>query len=92
MIRSFKSRALRRLFEDGQGKGIEQNLIPRLERRLSALDAATEAADMNVPGFGLHQLKGGRRGAWALKVSGNWRLTFTFKEGDAYDVDLEDYH
>jgi toxin HigB-1 len=92
MIRSFKSRALRRLFEDGQGKGIEQGLISRLERRLSALDAATIAADLNIPGFGFHQLKGDRLGTWAVKVSGNWRLTFTFKDGDAYDVDLEDYH
>ena len=92
MIRTFKNKKLRRLFEDDQAKGIEQGLVPRLKRRLDALDAATAAADLDLPGFDLHQLKGDRRGTWSVKVSGNWRVTFTFKDGDAYDVDLEDYH
>lgn len=92
MIRNFKNKNLRRLFEDGQAKGIEQNLIPRVTRRLDALDAATAATDLDLQGFDLHQLKGERRGTWSVKVSGNWRVTFTFRDGDAYDVDLEDYH
>lgn len=92
MIRTFKSKTLRKFFEDGQTRGIEQALVGRLERRLDALDAATAATDLDLPGFGLHQLKGERRGEWSVKVSGNWRLTFTFRDGDAYDVDLEDYH
>jgi proteic killer suppression protein len=78
--------------EDGQAKGIEQNLIPRLTRRLDNLNAAIAATDLDLPGFDLHQLKGERRGTWSVKVSGNWRVTFTFRDGDAYDVDLEDYH
>jgi proteic killer suppression protein len=92
MIRTFKNRNLKKLFEDGQAKGIEQSLISRLERRLDALDAATAPTDLDLPGFDLHQLKGERRGTWSVKVSGNWRVTFTFKDRDAYDVDLEDYH
>jgi len=47
---------------------------------------------MNLPGWKLHQLKGGRKGTWAVNVSGNWRITYRFEGGDAYDVELEDYH
>jgi toxin HigB-1 len=47
---------------------------------------------MNLPGYRWHELKGDRQGTWSVTVNGNWRLTFTFKDGDAYDVDLEDYH
>lgn len=47
---------------------------------------------MNLPGWKLHQLKGLRKGTWVVSVSGNWRITFRFEGGDAYDVDLEDYH
>jgi proteic killer suppression protein len=92
MIRDFKSRALRKLFSDGDTRSVETALIPRLLRRLDALNAAADVSDLNLPGFELHQLKGDRRGTWSIKVSGNWRVTFTFKDGEAFDVDLEDYH
>lgn len=92
MIKTFKNRNLRKFFEDGETKGIEQSLTLRLARRLDALNVATTAADLDIPGFDLHQLKGDRRGTWSVKVSGNWRLTFTFKDGHANDVELEDYH
>ncbi len=49
-------------------------------------------SDLNLPGFRLHQLKGDRRGTWAIDISGNWRLAFKFQDGDALDVNLEDYH
>jgi len=58
----------------------------------SLLDTATVIEDMNVPGFGLHQLKGKRKGVWSIKVSGNWRLTFMFEDGNVYIVNYEDYH
>jgi proteic killer suppression protein len=92
MIRNFKNKNLKRFFEDGETKGIEQSLTSRLARRLDALDAVTAATDLDLPGFDLHQLKGDRRGTWSVKVSGNWRVTFTFEDGHAHDVDLEDYH
>jgi len=59
---------------------------------LSALDQAGDVQDMNQPTFRLHPLKGDRKGVWAVAVRANWRVTFRFEGGDAYDVDLEDYH
>lgn len=59
---------------------------------LAALDTATEINDMDIPGFGLHPLKGNRQGQWAVSVSGNWRITFQFRDGNAYLLDYEDYH
>ena len=59
---------------------------------MAALDTATVIEDMDIPGFGLHALKGKLKGRWAVSVSGNWRITFTFQDGNAYLVDYEDYH
>jgi proteic killer suppression protein len=59
---------------------------------LGALNAATNPQDMNLPGLGLHELQGPRKGTWAVKVSGNWRVTFAFTAKDAEHVDYEDYH
>ena len=47
---------------------------------------------MNLPGFKLHRLKGDLKGFWSVTVRANWRVIFRFEEGDAYDVDLIDYH
>jgi proteic killer suppression protein len=71
---------------------VPAQFIPRLERMLDRLDEATQAGDMNLPGYGFHLLQGSRWGTYASSVSGNWRLTFRFSEGDATHVDLEDYH
>ena len=54
--------------------------------------AAISPEDMNLPGFRLHQLRGDLRGCWAVSVSGNWRITFRFENGEAVDVDYLDYH
>jgi proteic killer suppression protein len=56
------------------------------------LNRARTAADMNLPGYRLHRLKGNRAQTWSVSVSGNWRITFKFEGQDAFDVDLEDYH
>ena len=48
--------------------------------------------DMDVPGYRLHPLKGRARNRWSIWVSGNWRLTFEFKDGNAFVLDYEDYH
>ena len=64
----------------------------RLRMLLAALDTAQSIQDMNVPGFKLHPLKGRLKGRWAISVSGNRRLTFEFREGDAHLLDYEDYH
>lgn len=59
---------------------------------LDVLDAAKDIRDLSLPGFDLHELKGKRKGSWTIKVNKNWRITFDFAGGDAYEVDLEDYH
>ena len=63
-----------------------------IRRRLDSLDAASGPLGMNIPGWDLHELKGKRKGTWSIKVTANFRLTFKFEHGDAYAVDLEDYH
>ncbi len=59
---------------------------------LDRLDASNVVTDMNFPGSNLHQLKGKMKGLWAVKVTGNWRIVFSFKEGNAYNIDYIDYH
>ena len=92
MIQSFRHRGLKRFFESGDVSGIQPNHGKRLRMLLAALDTAHTIDDMNVPGFRLHPLKGKDRGRWSAWVDGNWRLTFVFRNGQAYVLDYEDYH
>jgi len=92
MIKSFKHKTLRRFFEDGEVGGINADHAAKLARILDRLEASTGPKDMNLPGYRLHQLKGDRKGAWAVWVSGNWRVTFQFDGPDAVNVDYCDYH
>lgn len=59
---------------------------------LIALETAQVIGDMDIPGFKLHSLNGSGRGRWSIWVSGNWRLTFEFRDGQVYLSDYEDYH
>lgn len=92
MIKSFRHKGLKRLFETGERRGVSPELVDRLRRQLDVLNRARSTADMNLPGYRLHRLKGNRAGTWSVTVSGNWRVTFTFEGEDAFHVDLEDYH
>lgn len=92
MIESFTHKGLRRFFETGSIAGIQTVHAKRLRMQLAALDTARIIEDMNVPGFALHPLKGEQRGRWSISVNGNWRLTFEFRDGNAYVLDYEDYH
>ena len=92
MIRTFKSKALRALFEDGQTRGVPADQVNRIENRLATLDASRAPDDMNVAGYGFHRLTGDLKGFFAVKVTGNWRIIFRFEAGDALDVDYLDYH
>lgn len=92
MIRKFKHKGLKKLFEEDIRKGINSDHVDKLIDILDTLHAAAEVQDMNFPGSGLHPLQGNRKGDWAVEVSGNWRVTFKFKDGDAFDVNYEDYH
>jgi proteic killer suppression protein len=92
MIRRFRHKGLERFFRDGDTSGINAQFAAKLRRQLTQLNASSGPAGMNLPGYKLHQLKGDRRGSWAVWVSGNWRLVFVFDGADASDVDLVDYH
>ena len=92
MIKSFRHKGLQLLFEEDEGRKVKADQVNRLRLILSALNVATAAEDMNQPTFRLHPLKGSRKGVWAVTVRANWRVTFWFEQGNAYDVDLEDYH
>lgn len=92
MIRSFRSRALRRLAERGDASKLSVPNIRRVETIMARLDAAQMPEDMNLPGYRFHGLKGKDKGRYAVDASGNWRITFAWDGRNAIDVDLEDYH
>lgn len=92
MIQKFKHKGLKRLFESGSSVGINPQHVTRLRQILALLETAEILDDMDLPGLNLHELKGKRKGTWAVKVSGNWRVTFNLQKGDAFDVNYEDYH
>ena len=92
MIRSFKHKGLERFFVKGSTSGIQSVHGKRLRLILGRLHAATTPQDMNLPGLFFHQLSGKYRGRHAVRVSGNWRVTFKFDGPEAIDVDYEDYH
>jgi proteic killer suppression protein len=92
MIRSNRHKGLQLFAETGSKAGIQPAHVKRLRNLLTALDVASKAADLNAPGYGLHPLHGNVEGHWAVRVSGNWRLTFAFTGEDAILVDYQDYH
>lgn len=92
MIKKFRHKGLEKIFVTGSAAGIQAKHKERLALILSRLDDAEEVEDVNFPGSGLHALKGDRKGLWAVKVSGNWRLVFSMEKGQVYDVDYLDYH
>jgi len=92
MVKSFKHKGLQKFYESGSAVGIQSKHKQRLRMILAALDSAHEIDDMNVPGFKLNPLKGKLKGVWSVSVSGNWRITFEFENGNAHLVNYEDYH
>jgi len=92
VIKSFRHKGLKRLYETGSVSGVQTVHGNRLRMLLIALDTAQEIGDMDIPGFRLHPLKGKLKGRWAVSVTSNWRVTFEFREGHAYILDYEDYH
>ncbi len=92
MIKSFKHKKLEAFYMDGIVKGIHPEHAARLGRILDALESSSDVRNMASPGSGLHKLEPKRENRWAVKVSGNWRVTFVFRDGDAFEVDYVDYH
>ncbi len=92
MVKTWKHKRLKTFFETGNRKGIDAKHADRIRRILDALDAASAIVELNLPTFALHELGGNRKGTWAITVVKNWRITFKFIAGYAYDVNYEDYH
>jgi len=92
MIRSFRSKALKRYAQSGDRSKLSVANLRRLDAILERMDGAVVAEDMNIPGWRFHALKGKLAGRYAVDASGNWRVTFGWDGADVVDVDLEDYH
>ncbi|WP_208952510.1 type II toxin-antitoxin system RelE/ParE family toxin [Rahnella sp. ChDrAdgB13] len=92
MIKSFKHKGLKQLFEKGITSGVMAQDAERINDRLQAIDIANEIGELNRQIYKLHPLKGDREGYWSITVRANWRITFQFINGDAYILNYEDYH
>jgi proteic killer suppression protein len=92
MIKSFRNKALKELFESGTTAGINEKYHQRVRVRLDTIHSASNVKALDIPGWSFHPLKKEQAGRYAIAVSGPWRLTFEFKDGDAYRVDFEQYH
>ena len=92
MIKSFQHKGLEEFWTKGSKKGIPTKQADKIDERLTVIDAAEKIEEINLPGYNLHELSGNRKGTWSVKVTGNYRITFEFTNGDAYVLDYEDYH
>lgn len=92
MIKTFQHKGLEEFFWTGSKAGIQPAHANRLRLQLGMLDTAKRPEDMGLPGWKLHPLTGDLKGHRSVKVNGNWRMTFTFDNGDAILVDYQDYH
>lgn len=92
MIKSFRHKGLKRLYEAQDRRGVSPEHVARIENILGLLDTARTAQELNLPSFRLHLLTGDLRGFWSVVVRANWRSVFRFEDTDACDVDLVDYH
>jgi proteic killer suppression protein len=92
MIKTFRHKGLKLLFEEDEGKKLPPDLVGRIRIILSTLHAAQEIEGMNLPTFRLHQLKGDLKRYYSVTVRSNWRIIFSFEDGNAFDVDFVDYH
>jgi proteic killer suppression protein len=93
VIKTFADRRTHELYARGKAKRFPADVAKRASRKLEYLDLATKLEDLrNPPGNRLHELKGDRRGQYAISVNDQWRICFRFLDGDAYDVEIFDYH
>lgn len=92
MIKNFKHKGLEQFFTKDIRRLLDIKDLPRITRILDRLDTAVLVNDMNIPGWDLHELKGDRKGIWSVAVRKNWKISFRFENGNAYEVNFEDYH
>ncbi|MCZ7571563.1 MAG: type II toxin-antitoxin system RelE/ParE family toxin [Ardenticatenaceae bacterium] len=93
MIKTFADRHTEELFTTGRSKQVPPDIVRRARRKLEYIDLAARLDDLRVPpGNRLHKLWGDREGQHAIAINDQWRICFRFVEGDAYDVEVTDYH
>lgn len=92
VIKSWQHKGLQLFFETGCVAKIQPEHAKKLRERLWVIDVAEKIEDIGFNGYRLHPLKGERAGIWSVMVSGNWRLTFEFRDGNAHILNYEDYH
>ena len=92
MIKSFRHKGLKLLFEEDDGRKLPSDMLLRIKIILSTLHAAEDIEGVNLPTFRLHPLKGDLKEYYSVTVRANWRIIFSFKGGDAFNVDFIDYH
>ncbi|MGC1004624.1 type II toxin-antitoxin system RelE/ParE family toxin (plasmid) [Pantoea agglomerans] len=93
MIKSWKHKGLQKLYEKGDTSGVQSQDAERIRLRLLVIDEAVSMDEFrNYPGFRLHPLKGERKNLYSITVRANWHITFEFTDGDAFILNLEDYH
>jgi toxin HigB-1 len=91
-VKRIKNAKLRRLAKSGEGSIIDPRWLRKVQRVMAMLDIATHPTELDLPGFGLHELKGDREGTFSVMISRNWRVTFQWDDSGPLDVDLEGYH
>jgi len=92
MIKSFQHRGLKRFFEDDNPRRLPHDMLERVSLILARLERAKAIEVLDVHSYHLHELTGNRKGPWSVTVRANWRITFSFEDGHAYDANFEDYH
>jgi len=92
LIKTFRHQGLKRLFHDGDGSKLPADQLRRIADVVAHLDTAKETADVDLPGYRLHQLKGDLKGRWSISITASRRIVFRFEDGDTFDVDFMDYH
>lgn len=90
MIKNFKNKLLESLLNGDMQPTTKEH--KKVQIRLEHIDSASKIENLKLPGYDLHKLKGNKKGVWSIKTTGNWRITFRFEDGHAYDVNHEDYH
>ena len=92
-IRSIRHKGLRQLYTHDDSRSLPAAFVAKLRDMLHARDSAATIDEVEImPGWRLHPLKGDLKDMWSLTISGSWRLVFRFENGDAFDIDLTDYH
>jgi proteic killer suppression protein len=92
MIRTFKHKGLEAFWETGKAGKLPVQNSKRVARILNALEAAERPEDLDTPGYFFHELRGARKGTYSLRATGNWRITYEWRAGDVFNIDMEDYH